>query len=148
MPFKNSDRSVLEQACERLATMAYEVPTGKMAYGLKSDEYSYGRGKYASHVAFEAIFTPFNDKDENLVIVQFNAVPSHDSESKWCMEDGRVGYKHHYTEHRMCHIGFAEGPMIVISSSHSAIVFAGDGCSRSVADFSVSPEAETSYLSV
>jgi len=47
MPFKNSDRSVLEQACERLATMAYEVLTGKMAYGLKSVEYSYGRGKYA-----------------------------------------------------------------------------------------------------
>ena len=121
MPFKNSDRSVLEQACERLAAMAYEVFTGKMAYGLKSIEYSYGRGKCAGHVAFEAIFTSFDDKD-NLVIVQFNAVPYHDSDSRWSMEDGRVGYKHHYTEHRMCHIGFAEGPMMVISSSHSAIV--------------------------
>lgn len=148
MFIKNADRSVLEQACERLANMAYEVLTGKMAYGLKSVKYSYGRGKYASHVAFEAIFSPFADEDKDMVVVQFNAVPHHDKDSRWCMEDGRVGYKHHYAEHRMCRIGFTEGPMMVISSSHSAIVFAGDGCSRSVADFSASPEAEASYLSV
>jgi len=149
----NKDRSApaLHQVCERLATMAYEVFTGKMAVGLKSIEYKYSTGrKHHTHVQFEAIFTPFENPDEELVVVQFTAIPAYGETGKWCMEDGRVCYPHHWTPtgERMWRIGFAEGPIMVIQHSVSATVFAGSDYDRSMADFSVSLKAENPYLCI
>lgn len=148
---KNRSAPALHQICERLATMAYEVFTGKMAVGLKSIEYSYSTGrKHHTHVQFEAIFTPFENPDEDLVVVQFTAIPAYAETGKWCMEDGRVCHRHGWTPtgERMWRIGFADGPIMVIEHSVNALVFAGSDFNRSRADFSVSPEAEKSYLCI
>tara|TARA_B100000745_G_scaffold199527_1_gene131584 strand:- start:1466 stop:1939 length:474 start_codon:yes stop_codon:yes gene_type:complete len=144
---KNHRRQTLQQAFERLAVMAYEVLTGKMACGLKSIDYSYSRSrKYHGHIECTATFTSLEDNDEDWVQVQFTAIPGWDDDTKWCMDNGRTGYYHHFAEHRVCRIGFTEDLLMRISAPYNAVVFTGSGPDRLVADFSVSPRTEKTYL--
>ncbi len=85
--------SVLEQACERYATMAYEVFTGELAYGLKSVKYSYAR-EAENRISFVAVFTPFDEPiglpPQSVVIVHLivNAVSGQNS---WRLNSAIVG---------------------------------------------------------
>lgn len=130
---KNIDRSALEQICERLAVMAYEVFMGQMAYGLKSISYWYQR-KGSGQIDFEAAFVAFED-DEGFgpVAVQLTATPINGTVGKWNIEQGRVGYwSEHFNRQRPWRIRFDEGPIMVLTSSTSNHVMVGNGFDRTV----------------
>ena len=146
MSFSNKDLSGLEQLCERIAVMAYEVFTGEMAYRLKSIDYKYVQQRHG-HIKFTARFDPTEESGRHFVMVQFVAIPTQSLGHRWSIEQMEIGYEHQY--HRMCRVGFAAGPTVIINSTNGATVFSGDGCgTREVADFSVSPKIEDMYLLV
>ena len=59
---KNQRLAILEQACERYATMAFETLNGRLAIGLKSITYSYVKEE-ENGGTFTASYTPWNVSD-------------------------------------------------------------------------------------
>lgn len=124
--------STLEQLCERMAVMAYEVFTRKIAYGLESVKYSY-ISVCPGNCDFTAIFTPFIKKEEDTVVVHFSVLLT-DVENGWSIGDGSIGYRRNVAEETMHFICFNEEGKMVIVSPADKVAFIGTECNREVPD--------------
>ena len=87
---KDQSRAVLEQGCERYATMAYETMNDRLAIGLKSTTYSYDNYPEKAGVGvFCAKFIPFN---QNHLVLNWRKVREVTVSVKWhivALTDGR-----------------------------------------------------------
>lgn len=61
---KNQSLGHLEQACERYATMVYEVLRRELAMGFRSTKYSYTGDEGGRTGRFTAIFIPWDQTDD------------------------------------------------------------------------------------
>lgn len=106
---KGRDFSVLEQACERYAIMAFETLNGCLAIGLKSIQYSYRNDRKPGFGEFRAKFIPRKQlgkpaRQKQTVVIVWSIEPL--ASGLWRLHDG-IAIEQNFSERKTHVVGWS-----------------------------------------